>query len=447
MNNYERQKSIVEQNLGNIYKSEDSNFEAQGREHIEKAEQAETSTPHLHQQLIKSQIAGCFNADSPQVTDEELEQSADIFLEKGGKRAVIGEKRTFGGREYIKTSAGWKFHGKGGGAKATAHREGALDHHVETGKSVATKEEEQYDDKFDKESQEIKRIEADSGDAHEDDAATEAFKTNHAAATKEQREQVASDYFGDKNKDLLSVGAHHHEQLSEALYEKVQTSKPKLEGEEAGKTHSSFADNRDRGTGYVYNISQDGQITSSGNLRHNKKFKTPELAQEYLKKQGFTLREDSPKPTSKHIGDMSLKEKKAAAEKLGISTEGKTVKQIDKELADANVDKAIADFKEKKGSAVTGDPENDDHGAALILLQIVDSDEELLNDYELSQETIDAARDLERQGFEGGEAFDHKEYEDAEKYRAKMEKKGYEVHEVNDGSDMISFIIKKGEGK
>jgi len=43
------------------------------------------------------------------------------LLEKGGKRAVMGEKRMFGGREYIKTPDGWKFHGKGKGKKAQAH--------------------------------------------------------------------------------------------------------------------------------------------------------------------------------------------------------------------------------------------------------------------------------------------------------------------------------------
>lgn len=44
---------------------------------------------------------------------------------KGGKRAQIGEKRTFGGREYIKTTSGWKYHGKGTGTKAKAHAAGA----------------------------------------------------------------------------------------------------------------------------------------------------------------------------------------------------------------------------------------------------------------------------------------------------------------------------------
>lgn len=47
-------------------------------------------------------------------------------LEKGGKAAVIGEKRTFRGREYIKTSDGWKFHGKGTGAKAQEHAKGTI---------------------------------------------------------------------------------------------------------------------------------------------------------------------------------------------------------------------------------------------------------------------------------------------------------------------------------
>jgi len=47
----------------------------------------------------------------------------DNSIEKGGKRAVLGEKRTFGGREYIKTIDGWKFHGKGTGEKAKSHVE------------------------------------------------------------------------------------------------------------------------------------------------------------------------------------------------------------------------------------------------------------------------------------------------------------------------------------
>jgi len=47
------------------------------------------------------------------------------ILEKGrkGSGAPIGSLKLFGGREYIKTSSGWKYHGKGRGKKATEHRE------------------------------------------------------------------------------------------------------------------------------------------------------------------------------------------------------------------------------------------------------------------------------------------------------------------------------------
>lgn len=54
-----------------------------------------------------------------------------------------------------------------------------------------------------------------------------------------------------------------------------------------GEVVFRFADNRSRGTGYVYNVFSDGSIESSGNLRHNKKFSNPEKAKEYLIKQGF----------------------------------------------------------------------------------------------------------------------------------------------------------------
>lgn len=56
-----------------------------------------------------------------QLTTPELEKVATDFFEKGGRGAVIGEIRKFGGRDYIKTPTGWKFHGKGTGAKTQQH--------------------------------------------------------------------------------------------------------------------------------------------------------------------------------------------------------------------------------------------------------------------------------------------------------------------------------------
>lgn len=51
----------------------------------------------------------------------DLSKAESIDLEKGGKKAFIGEKRMFGGKEYIRTKDGWKYHGKGTGVKAQEH--------------------------------------------------------------------------------------------------------------------------------------------------------------------------------------------------------------------------------------------------------------------------------------------------------------------------------------
>lgn len=47
------------------------------------------------------------------LSDEQLEKSANDYFEKGGKKAVIGETRTFGGKEYVKTDKGWRVKNKG----------------------------------------------------------------------------------------------------------------------------------------------------------------------------------------------------------------------------------------------------------------------------------------------------------------------------------------------
>ena len=92
-------------------------------------------------EMQKAKIAASFNLDEGL---NELTKSEIYNIEKGGKRAMIGEKRTFAGREYIKTTDGWKFHGKGTESKAQSHVAGALEHHVgekkeseETGSTLA----------------------------------------------------------------------------------------------------------------------------------------------------------------------------------------------------------------------------------------------------------------------------------------------------------------------
>ena len=72
-----------------------------------------------HQRISNNILKSYTNVDDS-INDE---QQATEFLEKGGKRAQIGETRMYGGRQYIKTADGWKFHGKGTGAKTKQHIE------------------------------------------------------------------------------------------------------------------------------------------------------------------------------------------------------------------------------------------------------------------------------------------------------------------------------------
>lgn len=70
-----------------------------------------------------ARILSCYKIEN----ESELQKSEITDLEKSGRAALIGEKRTFGGREYIKTANGWKFHGKGTGSKAQEHVAGATE--------------------------------------------------------------------------------------------------------------------------------------------------------------------------------------------------------------------------------------------------------------------------------------------------------------------------------
>ena len=72
--------------------------------------------------------------------EEMMLEKANNLLEKGGKRAVIGEKREFGGRMYIKTAQGWKFYGKGGGKKAQEHSSSTSSNSSSHNKSQEVKE-------------------------------------------------------------------------------------------------------------------------------------------------------------------------------------------------------------------------------------------------------------------------------------------------------------------
>jgi hypothetical protein len=69
-------------------------------------------------------------ASEDEIIQKSEENQLDL-IEKAGPRAVIGEKRIMGGREYIKTATGWKYHGKGTGTTAQSHVAAAGVHHTE----------------------------------------------------------------------------------------------------------------------------------------------------------------------------------------------------------------------------------------------------------------------------------------------------------------------------
>lgn len=78
-------------------------------------------------EVQKARILASFNTDEGSA---ELRKAEIIDIEKGRKVAFVGEKRVFGGRNYIKTKDGWKYHGKGTGQKRVAP---ATDHLVVEG--------------------------------------------------------------------------------------------------------------------------------------------------------------------------------------------------------------------------------------------------------------------------------------------------------------------------
>lgn len=281
-------------------------------------------TPLAQQELVKSRIASSFNSDNA-LSSEELEKGAHDFLEKGGKRAVIGEKRTFGGREYIKTASGWKFHGKGTGEKAKGHAAGALDHHVEAGKGPVDHEKEA--EKWGKElhtptklSHGMNMTEIDEKHAHHSRQAQLAAGTHHS----QKKEEVGS-----------FNGAQEYKK-------RAQENKRNVDANKREKARAYGEKN--------YYPTSPEQLKADVQSRYKK---SPlniqkQILKEEMKRHFPDHKEEGKATTSKHIGDMSATEMKAAADKLGIDTKGKKTSQVRKELTDANIDKQIADFKDKK---------------------------------------------------------------------------------------------------
>lgn len=114
---------------------------------------------------------------------------------KGGQRAAIGEIRKFGDRDYIKTTSGWKFHGKGTGAKAQEH---SMAKHL-----PATLSEKKKEVKFDR------------GEAHH--AKQVAYHTQQRDMHQNIHDYIAKTHGGADNKASLAYHAEVAKQHSKHL--------------------------------------------------------------------------------------------------------------------------------------------------------------------------------------------------------------------------------------
>lgn len=84
-----------------------------------------------------------FNEDT--FIEKALGEDEKDLIQKGKPVAAIGTIKDIGGRPYMKTADGWKYHGKGTGAKAQEHAKGAKAHMgggvaVGPGSHIVTKE-------------------------------------------------------------------------------------------------------------------------------------------------------------------------------------------------------------------------------------------------------------------------------------------------------------------
>lgn len=309
----------------------------------------QTQTPFEHQRLIKAQIANSFNTENA-LSSEELEKSADDFLEKGGKRAVIGEKRMFGGREYIKTAQGWKFHGKGTGEKAKGHAAGALDHHVEAGKGSSEKKPlpfktiEELEDASNKifYSDALKQSKNKKVGQSDFQLANKIFKEKYGMSEKDMRKKIQEQEPGIVGKpDTITLDRDH-----------------KKEDQKQSSATDSFANMDKKKVDDA--ISLAGRLVAEGaspdSISHAR-MEAKRLGQQsgmsnkdidQAISDAKSNHQGDSKSTSKHIGDMSATDMKAAADKLGIDVKGKSIKQVRKELTDANIDKQITEFQSKK---------------------------------------------------------------------------------------------------
>lgn len=221
------------------------------------------------EEIQKARILNSFNTDEGL---SELTKSEILDIEKGGKRAMIGEKRTFAGREYIKTASGWKFHGKGTGSKAQEHVAGALEHHVGDNKSSIMREfekemslaasdehdvESAYEEVMDKFKEKYPELTRDFQDRF-DNGGEFSTDSSERKTPKSTKHKDATDHFVEED------GKHYIDTLDPDTGEKKFKPGDKVHYiDDNGKKHKGTLSDREHEDGDMFEVDREGSNPDS----------------------------------------------------------------------------------------------------------------------------------------------------------------------------------------
>lgn len=273
-----------------------------------------------YEEIQKAKILNSFNTDEGL---SELTKAEILDIEKGGKRAMIGEKRTFAGREYIKTSDGWKFHGKGTGSKAQSHVAGALEHRVAEG-TAENKHSKLTDDELE---EDFGIATPGPGEKPSDD-----FKELKKELLKREKDPKSKFFAGESHKDATDHfveedGKHYIDTLDPDSGERVFKPGDKIHyKDDSGKHHKGTISDREHEDGDMFEVDREGDSHKGEDSKeaHEKRGFKEELGDEDVT--GKTENISQIEHNRKQL--QTLKEMRLRAKQKGDS-----VKDIDKSIS------------------------------------------------------------------------------------------------------------------
>lgn len=200
------------------------------------------------EEIQKARILNSFNTDEGL---SELTKAEILDIEKGGKRAMIGERRTFAGREYIKTADGWKFHGKGTGSKAQSHVAGALEHHVGEKKEEESKLDLSGHSDEDLDDAQMARLRGGMSENHPEMKQIQAEKDKRKSSKLTHKD--ATDHFVEED------GKHYIDTLDPDTGEKKFKPGDKVKYiDDNGKRHKGTLSDREHPDGDMFEVDREG---------------------------------------------------------------------------------------------------------------------------------------------------------------------------------------------